>query len=244
MIARSPRLRRMGNAIRLNLRVQWRSGFPQIYFGLAVATVVGARLALPAESYAIVVPVALLGEYATLGLYLVAAQRFLEQSERSVAALVVTPLESREHVAALVVASALVATAAGAALHAGILGLDLRTLLLLPPLFLTTLLAGLTGLIVSSYTAEFTRFILGAIPVTVLLELPFLSFFGATPRLSFAWVPSDAALYAFANLARSHPDWGMVLLYSAVLAGFDVLAFTWAERVFRLRVRENPEATT
>jgi hypothetical protein len=227
---------RIGNATRLLLQVQLRSGFLHVYFGLALASVVVVRWLLPESWALVVVPAMLLGEYGTMGLYLVAAQRLLEKNEKSASALAVTPLESWEQVTAMIVAPGLVATTAGVLLFAGSLGLDARTLFLLPPLACTTLLAGAGGVILSSYYSDFTRFLLASIPVVTLFQLPFLSFFSLTPRLSFAWLPWDAALFSFANLASTEAKLLPYVLLLLELAVFAALGIWWSARVYRDRV--------
>lgn len=230
---------RLANAVRLMLLVQYRSGFLQIYFGVTFATILIVRAFLPEPWWSVVVPGLLLGEYGTMGVFMVAAMRFLERREGSTAALVVTPLSAREHVLAMILAPSVVAVVAGLAVYAGILGVDSRVLLLFAPLFLTTVLAGSVGLIVSSHYAEFTRFLLGAVPVVTIFSLPFLSYFDLTPRYTFAWLPWDAALFSFANVAADVlRPWPYVLL-SLQLAAFAVLGLVWAERAFTRRVRES-----
>ncbi len=236
-------MKRLTTAVRLLLAVQYRSGFIQIYFGLAVATVIVIRAILPSDWTPVAVPAVLLGEYGTMGVFMVAAQRFLERNERSTEAIAVTPLHNREHVAAMVLAPGLVATLAGVIVFAGTLGLNGRVIFLLPPLFLTTILAGCTGVILSSYYTEFTRFIMGAIPVVGIFHLPFLSFFDFTPRPTFAWLPWDAALFSFANLVQIRPSPMLYIVLIAELVLFSVFGFVWAERTFRARVRERLELT-
>ena len=228
-------------ALRLFLLVQWRSRFTQVYLGLALAIVVGSRLLLPEELAPLLVPAYLLGEPATLGVFLVAAHRMYERTEHSATALLVTPLGAGEYLAALAVASALVATAGGLITQGGILGADARLALLLPPLFASALLFGLVGFVVSSYVSEFTRFILASIPVIALLSLPFLAYFELTPRAATAWVPSDAALFAFENLARPAPDAARYALTLALLVLYTLVAFWISRRVFETRVRERLE---
>ena len=133
---------RLRNAVRLMLLVQHRSGFLQIYFGVTFATILIVRLFLPESWWSMVVPALLLGEYGTMGVFMVAAMRFFERQEGSTAALVVTPLRSWEHVLAMILAPSAVAVVAGLAVFAGIFGVDGRLLFLFMPLFLTTVLAG------------------------------------------------------------------------------------------------------
>jgi hypothetical protein len=229
---------RWASAVTLLLAVQYRSGFVQVYVALAVLSVAAMRLALPREWIPVLVPAVLLGEYGTMGLYLVAAERFLEREERSTAALAVTPLAIREQVAAMVVAPGLVAVAAGALVFAGTVGFDERLALLLPPLGLTTFVAGCAGVILSSYVSAFTRFLVVSIPVSALFHLPFLSYFGLAPRASFVWLPWDASLFSFAELARSDVRAGSYVAMVLELFFFSVVGLLWAERVFTRRVVE------
>jgi fluoroquinolone transport system permease protein len=236
------RARRIPNAVRLFLLAQWRCRFPHVYLGMSLVTVLAFRLAVPEQYAESLVPAFLLGEPGTLALTLVAAQAYLERGERSVTALAVTPLRSGEYVFALVLTSALVATAAGMLIQGGVLGVDLRLLLLLPPLLLTTTLAGFLGLGLSARFSEFTRFLVGGLmPAILVIELPYLSYFGLVPRLAFVWIPSDAALFGLANLARPDPDALHYALYAALLLGYNALAFRWARRSFQERVRERLE---
>jgi fluoroquinolone transport system permease protein len=230
------------NAVRLFLLAQWRGRFPHVYLGMALLTVLGFRLAIPEQYAESLVPAFLLGEPGTLALTLVAAQAYLERGDRSVTALAVTPLRSGEYVFAMVLASALVATLAGMAIQGGVLGVDLRLVLLLPLLLLTATLAGFLGLGLSARFSEFTRFlVMGLMPAILVIQLPFLSYFGLAPRLAFVWIPSDAALFGLANLARPDPDPLHYALYAALLLGYNVIAFRWARRSFQERVRERLE---
>jgi fluoroquinolone transport system permease protein len=233
---------RIANAVRLFLLAQWRCRFPHIYFGTALLTVLVFRLALPERHAQSLLPALLLGEPGTLALTLVAAQAYLERGDRSVTALAVTPLRSGEYVLSLVLATALVATGAGMVMQGGVLGIDLRLLPLFSILLLTTTLAGFLGLGLSTRFSEFTRFLVGGLmPAILLIELPYLSYFGLTSRLAFAWIPSDAALFGLANLARPEPDPLLCLVYGGLLLGFNGVAFLWARRSFQERVRERLE---
>jgi fluoroquinolone transport system permease protein len=233
---------RIPKALRLFLLAQWRCRFPHVYLGLALLTVLGFRLAIPEQYAESLVPAFLLAEPGTLALTLVAAQAYLERGERSVTALAVTPLRSGEYVFALVLASALVATAAGTVIQGGVVGVDLRLLLLPFPLLLTASLAGFVGLGLSAHFSEFTRFLLmGLMPVMLVIQLPFLSYFELVPRPAFVWVPSDAALFSLANLVRPDFDALRYALYAALLVGYNAIAFRWARNSFQERVRERLE---
>lgn len=232
-------------ALRLQLLVQSRSFFPHIYFLVALLTILGFRFLLPAGLREWLLPPFLLAEPAMLGLSLVACQRYLEMGEGSTVALVVTPLRDREYVAAMVLVSGLQATIAGGLLQAGVLGFDLRGLLVLPPMFLTAVFFGLVGLALSTYTREFTRFIMVfMIPATALGQAPILAYFGLVPDASFVWLPGDPALKSFAMLSLAEPGGfspGLYLARVFQLVVWLAAAFAWATWVFRERVRGRME---
>ncbi len=235
-------LSRTMNALRLQFTVQARGFFPHIYFALALLTVAGFRLALPEAYRSWLLPPFLLGDPAVLGVSLVAAQRYLEKSQRSFTALVVTPLRDAEYVAALVLTSSLLATSAGVLIQAGVIGIDRHLILLVPPLFLMATIAGLAGVALSTYASEFTDFILSRlVPATVLLQAPMLAYFEVVPRFATAFVPSHPALFSFAVLSAEAFDPGRYLLYLLQLSVWTVLASAWALYAFRTRVRARLE---
>ena len=163
--------RRWFVALRLVWLVQARSYFYHVYFGLAVLTVLAFRLALPESFVAPALPLFLLGEPGMMGLFMVAAHLYYGLNEGSVHAVAVTPLGNGEIVTALAVGSAVVPTAAGVLIFGGVIGVDLRLVWLVPPLFLMAVVSGLLGLATATFFDEFTRFILGSIPI-MLAALP------------------------------------------------------------------------
>ncbi len=231
-------LGRTWNALHLQFTVQARGFFPHVYFALALITVAAFRLALPEAWRSWLLPPFLLGEPAILGVALVAAQRYLEKSQKSFTALAVTPLRDAEYVAALVLTSSLLATSAGVLIQAGVVGIDLRLILLVPPLFLMATTAGLVGVALSTYASEFTGFILSRlVPATIVLQTPVLAYFGVVPSFATAFVPSHPALFSFSLLSAQAFDPGPYLLYLLQLSVWTILTSAWALFAFRTRVR-------
>ncbi len=225
-------------ALRMILTLQARNYFPHVYLGLAVATLLAFRYAVPHDVALWLLPPFVLGEQAVLAMILVAAHVYLERNEGSVTALAVTPLRSGEYVGALVVGSSVFACASGAVIWAGVVGLDLRVVLLLPPLLLMSILSGLLGLAFATRFSEFTSFLLaGSAPGAAVISLPVLPYFDVAPRWAFVWLPSDAALQAFALCTRPEPALAAWLGYTAVLAAFAAAGFAWVIRLYRDRVR-------
>jgi fluoroquinolone transport system permease protein len=225
--------KRFVNALKLVWTVQWKTGFPVVYALLAVLTVI-ALLATPLRAYReLLLPAMQLGEYGTVTLILVAAYRHLERTEKSEVALTVTPLRSHEYVAALALGSALVPTAVGIFVQAVALGPDWRLLYLPLPLLLTATFCGLLATVLAARHAEFTGFLIGSlIPAIAVLSLPFLSYFGVLPRAAFVWLPTDGAIFGFANSVAASPSVTMLALSVAALLFWNALALRAATRAF------------
>ena len=194
--------RRITVAVRLVLTIQSRAKFPHVYFGMTVFTVIVFRTLVPDELIPMVLPALLFGEPGSLGVLMVAAHRYLERGERSVVALLVTPLSSGEYVSALILGSAVLPTIAAALIQAGVQGFDGRVLLIVPPLYLIAVISGSIGLVLSTMFRDFTRFLVGSIPAIMIYSLPLLAFFELAPWWAFKWIPSDPALVVFGMLSH------------------------------------------
>jgi hypothetical protein len=66
-----------------------------------------------------------------------------------------------------------------------------------------------------------------------MFSLPYLSFFDVVPRYTFVWLPWDAALFSFANLARAAPEKLPFVLLLLELIAFTTAAFLLAEHALR-----------
>jgi len=234
-------IRRVLHAAHLALLAQTRAYFPHVYAGVTAVLVLVFRFAVPAEAVALFFPVFLFAEPGMLGVNLVAAQRYLEKEEGSLAALLTTPLRPQEYLAGLVLASALVATASGCVAFALVLGPDARVLLLAPALFAFSLLSGLLGFALSLRYGDFTRFILGQIPFVVLWQLPLLGFFHVLPWPAVAWLPSAPAIAVLADLCHPAPTFVTWAIGCSALLALGAAAFAWASRSFTRRIRSAAE---
>ena len=211
----SPEARRLRGALALALRVQSRARFPHVYLGVAVALAALLRLAA-IEWRELLLPLLLLGEPGTLGLYLVAAHRYYERNSGMDVALRVTPLPRATVVAAPVLTTACLGTLAGLTIQALVLGVDARLVWLAPPLFGLVVFSGLVGFALAERFAEFTRFLLGSVVPNLVLSLPFTTALGWVPPLWLVWLPSQWAVSAFVEVTRGEPD---PALWAACCAG-------------------------
>lgn len=226
----------LANAVRLALRVQAAARFPHVYLGVALVLALALRFGLP-QWIDLALPVLLLTEPGTLGIFLVAAHRFYDRNQRADAALMVTPLGEAAFVAAPVLATTVWGTAAGLLIQCVALGVDTHLALLVVPMALSVALSGLVGWLLAGMFGEFTRFILGSVPAVLLYSLPVATVVGVLPPEALVWLPSQWALTAFSELTHAAPDPALLSACCAGLAAANALGMTLAVRVMRARVR-------
>jgi fluoroquinolone transport system permease protein len=212
----------LANAVRLALRVQAAARFPHVYVGVALLLALALRFGLP-EWIDVALPILLLNEPGTLGIFLVAAHRFYDRNQRADAALLVTPLSEAAFVAAPVLATTVWGTAAGLLIQAVAQGVDTRLALLVVPMALSVALSGLVGWLLA--------------PVVLIYSLPIATVVGVLPPEALVWLPSQWALTAFSELANTTPNLALVFACCAGLAAANALGMTLAVRVMRARVR-------
>jgi len=239
------RYRRLWNDVRLALLTQSRARFLHVYAFTTLIVVAVLRWAVPTDELrTYLVPFFLFGEPGMLGVSLAAAYRYLEEIEGTASALQVTPLQPVEHVVALALTTAGVGAFFGAALFAGVFGPDLRTIALVPPLFLQGILSAVLGFALSLRYADFTRFILGVIPWVGLYQAPLLYGFGVVPAGAVAWNPALPALVAYRELAEGTVRPGSYALWCALLAAFSALAVWGVGRLYERALSRPATATS
>jgi fluoroquinolone transport system permease protein len=234
---------RVAHATRLALLAQTRARFLYVYAFVTLLVVLGFRFGVPEELVPLFFPVFLFTEPGMVGTTMVAAQRYLEKGERSLSALLVTPLRPGEYVAGLVLAAAIVGTGFGALAFVLVSGLDTRVLLLVPVLLAFSVLSGLLGFALAMRYREFTQYIVAGIPFLLAWQLPLLAHFEIVPWPALLWMPPAPALAIMAELMRpgSGPGWLPWLIACACLFLYIALGFAWVNRSFVRRVSSRAE---
>jgi hypothetical protein len=234
-------VKRFWTDLRLALLAQARARFLLVYAWATLIAVAVLRFALPEGILTLVLPAFLFGEPGLLGVSMAAAYRYLEKTEGSSSALLVTPLRPVEHVLALSVATSLVGTTFGAAAFAAVLGPDTRTLALVPPLFLQGILSGLLGFGLSLRYEDFPRFILGAIPWLALYQIPLLFHLGAVPLAAVVWIPTLPSLLAYRDLMGAGVELSRLGAWCAILAALAAAGTLVVTRLFERGIRARAE---
>ncbi|MBB4932804.1 fluoroquinolone transport system permease protein [Lipingzhangella halophila] len=191
----------------------------------------------PGELRSVAAPYVIFGNLVTIGYFFIAASLFLDKDERTIDALVVTPLPFASYLAAKVTSltalSAALALALAVLTHGG--SFDPRALLAgLVPATALVLLVSFTS--ATTYTA-FTDWLLPSLGWLTALSLPLLHHSGLWEHPLFSLIPTHGPLMlldgAFDQADPTTGQWAYALLYPLVWIG--VLG-ALAQRSFTRRI--------
>ncbi|ULE35325.1 fluoroquinolone export ABC transporter permease subunit [Mycobacterium sp. IDR2000157661] len=184
---------RLATAIRLELVLQNRQRFlhAAVFSGLIWLAVL---LPMPSNLRAVAEPYVLLGDIAIIGFFFIGGSVFFEKQERTLSAVISTPLRFGEYLAAKVAVlsalSLLIAVTVVSIAH----GLAYRPLPLLAGVVLGTMLMLMTGFITSLPFASATDwFLFGTVPIAI-MNLPILHYSGLWPHPVLYAVPTQGPL--------------------------------------------------
>jgi fluoroquinolone transport system permease protein len=229
------------SALRLELTLQNRQKFlhAAVFSGLIWLAVL---LPMPHSLRPVAEPYILLGDIAIIGFFFIGGIVFFEKQERTLGAVISTPLRFWEYLAAkltvLLVISLAVALVVVTIAH----GLGYHLLPLLVGVVLGTLLMLLVGFITSlPFTSVSDWFMSATIPLSVMSGLPVLHYSGVWPNPALYFIPTQGPLLLLGaafdqvNLA----PWQVI--YSVVYPVVCVAGLCWAAKVlFGRYVIERP----
>jgi fluoroquinolone transport system permease protein len=185
---------RLVSALRLELTLQIRQRFlhAAIFSGLIWLAVL---LPLPNGLRPVAEPYVLLGDTCIIGFFFIAGTVFFEKQERTLGAVISTPLRFWEYLSAklalLVLVSLFVALVVPAIAH----GFTYRPIMLVAGVVLGTLLMLLVGFISSLPFASISDWFLAAtIPLAVLTVPPVLHYSGVWPNPTLYVVPTQGPM--------------------------------------------------
>lgn len=207
---------RFFSALRLSLLLQLRYGF--LYAAAFVgALYVALLLPLPGSVLEVAGPLVVFSELAVVGYYFIAGMVLFEKSERTLYALVSTPLRFSEYLGSRLATLTLLASALSLAVVTAVYGTEFNAALLLAGVALLSLISLLAGFISVLPFDSITRYLIPSqIPMFV-MALPLVSFLGIWQSPVFYLIPTHGALILLdAAFEAAIPLWQ--LLY-AVLYG-------------------------
>lgn len=191
-------MRRFRSAVRLELVLQIRQRFlhAAVFSGLIWLAVL---LPMPSGLRPVAEPYVLLGDTSIIGFFFVAGTVFFEKQERTIGAVISTPLRFGEYLSAkltvLLGVSMFVAIAVTACMH----GTRYLSVSLLAGVVLATLIMLLVGFTTSLPFASISDwFLVATVPLAV-MSLPILSYSGIWPNPVLYLIPTQGPLMLFGS---------------------------------------------
>jgi fluoroquinolone transport system permease protein len=219
-------------AVALDFKVQWRSGF---YYAAVFSTALWmvVLFVLPDSAMGGAMPYVIFGDMAIIGFFFIAGVVFFEKGERTVFALLVTPLRFGEYLAAKLITLTALAVAASLMVALVDFGLGFSVVALLVSVVLISLLMLLSGLISAVPFPSISEWLLPSTGVVAVLSLPLIHYSGLWQNPVFYAIPTHGPLYllgsAFGQVSLS--AWQVVYALAYPVAWVALLSMV-AGRVF------------
>jgi fluoroquinolone transport system permease protein len=226
---------RFASALRLELTLQSRQGFlyAAIFSGLIWLSVL---LPMSRSLRPVAEPYMLMGDTCIIGFFFIAGTVFFEKQERTLGAVVSTPLRFWEYLAAkltlLVLISLLVALVVPTVSH----GFNYRPLPLVIAVVLGTLLMLLVGFISCLPFASISDWFLAAtIPLAVMTVPPVLFYSGVWPSPLAYVIPTTGPLLLFGDAFGQRDLASWQVGYAVAYPVLCVIGLWWAARATFVR---------
>jgi len=220
---------RLTTALRLELTLQVRQRFlhAAVFSGLIWLSVL---LPMPHGLRRAAEPYIVLGDISIIGFFFVAGTVFFEKQERTLGAVISTPLRFREYLAAkltpLVVISLGVALVVATIAH----GLDYHAAPLVVGVVLGTLLMLLVGFISSLPFASISDWFLSATLPLAVLMLPVLHYSGVWPNPLLYLIPTQGPLLLLGAAFDQVSLASWQIAYSPLYPAACLAALAWAAK--------------
>lgn len=184
---------RFASTVRLDLLLQLRYGF---YYAAAFVVVLWAALLIPLPESALsfATPLVVFAELAVIGYYFVAGMVLFEKDERTLYALISTPLRFSEYLGSKLATLTLMAVAASLIVVVAGHGSDFDVTLLMLGVVLTSLISILAGFISVLPFNSISRYLVPSQLPLFVMALPLVPFLDIWQNPIFYLIPTHGAL--------------------------------------------------
>ena len=227
---------RLRHAARLDLRLQARYGF---YHAAALVTLlwISVLYPLPVSAMELATPLVIFCELAVIGYYFVAGMILFEKGERTLSAVVVSPLRFGEYLASKLATLTIMATVSSLILVLVAYGTGFDAALLVSGVVLTSLVSVLAGFISVLPFDQITRYLIPSQLPLALISAPLIPFLGIWQSPLFYLFPTHGPLLllggAFGISSPTPAQLFYAITYSPLCALILILA---ARRTFECYV--------
>lgn len=221
---------RLVSALRLELMLQVRQKFlhAAVFSGLIWLAVL---LPMPAGLRPVAEPYVLVGDTAIIGFFFIAGTVFFEKQERTLGAVIATPLRFGEYLAAKLALLVVVSLAVALVVATIADGFGYRPVPLLVGVVLATLVMLLVGFITSLPFASVSDWFLAAtIPLAVMLVPPILHYSGVWPNPLLYLIPTQGPLLLFGTAFDEIALAPWQVVYAVAYPAVCIAGLCWAAR--------------
>lgn len=222
-------MNRLASALRLELTLQVRQKFlhAAVFSGLIWLAVL---LPMPAGLRPVAEPYVLVGDISIIGFFFIAGTVFFEKQERTLGAVISTPLRFWEYLSAKLVLLVSISLAVAVVVATVTHGLEYAVMPVLVGVALGTLLMLLVGFTTSLPFASISDWFLAATIPLAVMTLPVLNYSGVWPNPLLYVIPMQGPLLlfgaAFEQVALKPWQIGYAVLYPMVC----VAGLSWAAK--------------
>lgn len=179
--------------------------------------------------------VVIFNDPALIGFLFTGVMVLFEKNENTLQVLEISPLSKGHYILSKSVALTIVATFCCFAMAVAGLGKSFSFVHFGLATVMTTMMFSFMGFMAVAGESSFNRYILKAIGLLIFLSLPFLAYFGVSPREWFLWIPTQPSIDLF-NLAITGEGSAELIIY-----GYLGLSF-WIIVTFYLSVKMIPKS--
>jgi len=221
---------RLANAIKYDLRLQFRHGFYYAYLIVSILYIAIIR-SLPIGIRQQILAVTLLTDPSILGFFFLGGIVLLEKGQKTLEGLFITPIRMGEYLWSKVISLTVLALLSSLIVVIGSIGFTFNLLWLLLGIGLTSILFIFLGFTLVSITKTVNGYILSSPLYVIITVVPFLNYFNVVKSPLFYLIPTQASLTLIDGAFNPRPI-GAMLLSVALLLVFIFLAYLWASRWF------------
>lgn len=156
-----------------------------------------------------------------------------ETNENTLQALSVTPATKAQYILSKTMALTVVALGCCLAMAFAGVGTAFSVIHYCMASVLTTMMFSFFGFVMVAGEATFNRFILKSVGLLMVFSLPFLGYFGVSPRVWFLWVPTQPAIDLFQAALSGEYSPGTLIYAYAALSCWIAVSFYLAWKMMR-----------
>ena len=221
---------RLANAIKYDLRLQFRHGFYYAYLIVCIVYIAVIR-SLPIEIRQQALAVTLLTDPAILGFLFLGGIILLEKGQKTLEGIFITPIRMGEYIWSKVISLTVLALLSSFLITVASVGFSFNPFWLFLGIGLTSVLFIFLGFTLVSYTKTINGYLLSSPIYFVVATMPLLDYFKVQESPLFCIIPTQSTLTLIDAAFVPKPA-GELVLSVVLLVVFNYLAYLWASKWF------------